>query len=272
MADVLREYHVDVVEKGVRTPRGRVKCVIGEHLMFDTQGIETYCLAAGNPTIYDACVVAAAVQFCDHAMRRPSTGWGRDITLRVPVHARDHWESTEVSNSLHNALSVLTGDRWRIDFVPRKHAFVSKQQQPLVFPSSCVVLPFGNGLDSHLTAGLLERKYGAALIPVRLGSRPLPARRGGASSAHEFAAVPWRVSYGSRRAVETTARSRGFRFTLVSGVAAFLCRSHKVVLPESGQAPWDHRWSRWVKPIRIFGITPCLPTRCGSSCLALFGH
>ena len=235
MACLLPKYRVDVVEEGIGARSGRVRCVIGEHLMFDTDGIETYCLADGNSAVYDACVVAAAVQFCDHAARRPSTGWGRDITLRVPVHAPDHWESADVSSALHVALSVLTGDRWRIDFVRRKKDFVSKRQQPLVFPSSCVVMPFSDGLDSYLTAGLLEREYGAALIPVRVGSRPLRRGRGGESPAHEFAAVPWRVSCGARGSVETTARSRGFRFTLLSGIAAFLCRSRNVVLPESGQ-------------------------------------
>ena len=47
--------------------------------------------------------------------------------------------------------------------------------------------------------------------------------------------MPWRGSYGKSGSVETTARSRGFRFALLSGIAAFLCKSHRVVLPESGQ-------------------------------------
>ena len=229
------EHRVDVVEEKGSARNDRIRCAIGEHLSFDTEGIETYCVARWNATAYDACVIGAAVQFCDHTKRRSATDWGRDIALRVPVHDPDLWRSANVSGALHDALSFLTGDQWRIDFARRKKDFAPPRQQPFDFPSSCVVMPFSDGLDSHLAAGLLQRKYGDALVRVRLGSKSSPGGQPPTSSPRAFAGMPWRVSYGKSGSVETSARSRGFRFALLSGTAAFLCNSRRVVLPESGQ-------------------------------------
>ena len=77
---------VDVVEPGTRERRHWLKCEIGENLRFDTAGLEAYCLASWDARVFDAFVLAAAVQFCDHTKARPSAGWGRDIRLRLPVH------------------------------------------------------------------------------------------------------------------------------------------------------------------------------------------
>ena len=234
MTSLPPEHRVDVVENGRPGRRGRIRCAIDEHLRFDTRGIETYCVAGWNPTAYDACVVGAAVQFCDHTARRPSTAWGRDFTLRVPVHEPDHWGSPAVSGALQDALQCLTGDRWRIDFGQRRKDFVPKLQN-LDLPSPCVVMPFSDGLDSHTVAGLLRQEYGDSLVPVRLESKSSTRTRRRASPARPFASMPWRVSYGDIGSVEPSARSRGFKFALLSGIAAFLCRSGNIFLPESGQ-------------------------------------
>ena len=229
------EHRVDVVEEKSSARDDRIRCAIGEHLSFDTEGIETYCVAGWNATAYDACVIGAAVQFCDHTKRRRATDWGRDIALRVPVHDPDLWRSAKVSGALHDALSFLTGDQWRIDFARRKKDFAPPQQQPFDFPSACVLMPFSDGLDSYLAAGMLQREHGDALVRVRLGSKTPLAERARTSPPRAFASMPWRVSYGKSGSVETSARSRGFRFALLSGIAAFLCNSRRVVLPESGQ-------------------------------------
>ena len=273
MTSLLPERRVDVVEEGRSARSDRSRCAIGEHLRFDTEGIETYCLAGWNATIYDACVVGAAVQFCDHATRRPSTGWGRDIALRVPVHDPDRWRSTDVSNALHDALSFLTGDRWHIDFVQRKQEFVPNRQQYFVLPSSCVVMPFSDGLDSYLAAGLLERQqHGHALVRVRLGSKSLPEGGSRTSPARAFASMPWRVLYGRTGSVETSARSRGFRFALLSGIAAFLCKSQIVVLPESGQGSLGSPLVPVGQTYADFRNHPSFTDRMATLVLALFGH
>ena len=68
-----------------------MSCVIGEHLRFDTRGLEAYCFANWDARVFDAFLLTAAVQFCDHTKRRPSRRWGRAIELRVPVHDPGLW-------------------------------------------------------------------------------------------------------------------------------------------------------------------------------------
>ena len=92
----LRIHRVDVVEPAVPARRHRIRCEIGENLKFDTAGLEAYCFANWDERIFDAFVLAAPVQFCDHTKARPSARWGRDIMLRVPVHDPAHWRSAAV--------------------------------------------------------------------------------------------------------------------------------------------------------------------------------
>ena len=272
MASCPPEYRVDVVESGERARDDRVRCVIDEHLMFDTEGVENYCLARVDATVYDACLVGAAVQFCDHTTRRPPTGWSRDIALRVPVHDQGRWQSADVSGALHNTLEFLTGDRWRIDFVQRVNAFAPTRQRPFEFPCSCVVMPFSDGLDSYVASALLERKHGDALIRVRLGSKPLPGRWTRNSPASAFASVPWRVRYNNGSSAETSARSRGFRFALLSGIAAFLCKSRRVAMPESGQGALGPSLVPVGQAYPDFRNHPRFADKMGTFVSALFEH
>lgn len=272
MTSLVPERRVDVVEEGRSAARGRIRCAIDEHLHFDTEGIETYCLAGWNATVYDAFVVGAAVQFCDHTTRRPSAGWSREIALRVPVHDPRHWRSTVVSEALHDALSFLTGDRWRIDFVRRRKHFVPERQQRFNLPRSCVVMPFSDGLDSYLMAGLLQREHGDALVRVRLGAQASLGKRARTSPPRAFASMPWRVSCGRSGSVETSARSRGFRFALLSGIAAFLCKSRRVVLPESGQGALGPSLVPVGQALADVRNHPLFMTRMERLVRALFGH
>ena len=165
----LPSIRVDVVEIGVRSRRNWVKCLIGRDLMFNTTGLEAYCLATWEPIVHDAFVVAAAVQYCDQLLNRPLLGWKRDIELRVPVHDPKHWSQSNVSDALHRALTLLTGDHWAIIFKARKKAVEEPHQGRFNMPvGPCVVIPFSDGLDSLTVAGLMAREHGDQLIPVRL--------------------------------------------------------------------------------------------------------
>lgn len=231
----LPSHRVDVVEQGGRACRHWVRCEIGENIRFDMEDLTTYCLDDWQARVYDAFVVAAAVQFCDHTKARHSAIWGRDITLRVPVHEPDHWGSPAVSVALHAALSFLTGDQWHISFTPRKmHAPVPRQGHFKMPTNSCLVIPFSDGLDSRVVAGLMEREHGHNLIRVRLGPQALNGR-GTGRHKNPFASVPYHVQFGKKDSVESSARSRGFKFTLLGGIAAYLLRAEQVVIPESGQ-------------------------------------
>ena len=67
MTSLLPEYRVDVVEERNSARSDRIRCAIDEHLRFDTEGIETYCLAGSNATVYDAFVVGFAPHVCSDA-------------------------------------------------------------------------------------------------------------------------------------------------------------------------------------------------------------
>ena len=207
MASPLPEYCVDVVEAGARGHRDWIRCEIGTNLKFDTARLESYCLADwGRSRVYDAFVVAAAVQFCDHTKRRPSTGWGRDFSLCIAVHDPDRWRSAAVSTSLHDALMLLTGDRWHIDFVRRNESFTICRQKHFVMPdSSGVIVPFSDGLDSYVVSRLMEKIHGQSLVRVRLGTCPLNKDRA-RDTCLPFASVPYQVVFDPHRPVESSSR------------------------------------------------------------------
>ena len=234
---ILPTYRVDVVESGGRARRGRVKCEIGPNLRFDTELIESYCLAEWDPTVFDAFVVAAAVHFCDHSKRRPSVSWGREFELRIPVHDPAHWTSESVSTALHLALGFVTGDRWNISFVARRSPAPSCAQLRFdISEHPRVIVPFSNGLDSLAVARLLEMEYGQDLLRVRLGSVSKELHRNGEKRKRiPFTSVPYEVTCEKGSPVESTGRSRGFTFSLLGGIAAHLSKATVVALPESGQ-------------------------------------
>ena len=232
MTSSLPEHRVDVVEVGARAQPHWIRCEIGENLQFDTEVLEAYCLANRDARVYDAFVVAAAIEFCDRTKARPSTGWGRDFTLCVPVHDPEHWSSPAVSQTLYDALTSLTNDRWQISFVGRNASFHPPNQSNFNFlDDACAVMPFSDGLDSYEVAKLMERKLGHRPIRVRLGSK-LQKRH---KTQGTFAAVPYRVRCDKPRLVETSVRSRGFKFALISAIAAYLSQAQQIIVPESGQ-------------------------------------
>ena len=125
--------------------------------------------------------------------------------------------------------------RWRLEFIARKKPESPPRQGNFSLPDGArVVIPFSDGLDSRAVAGLAEREHGHKLIRVRLGSRSLNGHRTDGERV-PFASVPYRVRYGRRGSVETSARSRGLKFALLSGIAAYLSQARQVIVPESGQ-------------------------------------
>ncbi|HZQ25204.1 MAG TPA: 7-cyano-7-deazaguanine synthase [Terriglobales bacterium] len=225
---------IDVAEKGGATKKGSLRCEIGEQIEFSTARLETYCFAEWEPIVYDALLVAAAVEIGDRTLRRPAMKWERNIELTVPVHDPERWSDKNVTNALHSALDFLTGDRWQIAFRKRRKPVEPPVQGQLSLPEGLTaVIPFSDGLDSRIVAGLMARELGDKLIRVRLGSKTADARR--LPRRHPFTSVPYRVRPGARDFVESSARSRGFKFALLSGIAAYLAKAGLIVVPESGQ-------------------------------------
>lgn len=226
---------MDVVEPGVRPRRGPAVCRIGMNVEFSTASLESYFFARWEPVAYDALLVAAAMEFADRIQRRPAYSWEREIELRIPVHDPDRWRAKSVAGALHDSLSFLTGDRWRIDFCARRKEVDQPHQGMLSLqPGVDAVIPFSNGLDSRAVAGILGRELGPRLVRVRLGSE-LQDREGISRGREAFTSVPYRVLPGRHPFVESSARSRGFKFALISALAAYLAEANQVIIPESGQ-------------------------------------
>jgi hypothetical protein len=224
---------VDVVEPGSTHRRGWMKCSIGRHIEFNTADLESYLFAAKDAVVYDALLLAAAVEFADRRQRRPALTWRREIALRLPVHDPSRWKDPRVADSLKDALTFLTGDFWELDFYQRSRNVDQSHQETFDLPpESLAVIPFSDGLDSRAAAGLMTLEHGNKLIRVRLGSKEYDGHH---PQKRPLAAEPYRVRAAKGEFVESSARSRGFKFSLISGLAAYLAKASQVIVPESGQ-------------------------------------
>jgi len=226
---------VDVVEPGMAAQPGTLHCVIDEHLSFDTATMESYFFAQWEPVLYDAFLLAAAVEFCDITRHRPAYRWGRDIHLRLPVHDLERWKQNEVVRALHDALDFLTGDRWQVTVYARQKP-VPQPHQGLfsLGDDKSAVIPFSDGLDSWVVSGLASREFGERLVRVRLGGKKYHPY-GPSLRREPFTSVPYNVRPVEKRRAESSARSRGFKFAMISGLAAYLAKAHRIIVPESGQ-------------------------------------
>lgn len=224
---------IDVVEAGARARRGWLRCELGNNITFNLADLETYFFAEWNPTAYDALLVAAAVEFADKTQRRPGLTWQREFELNIPVHNPAHWSDKRVSETLKDALTFLTGDLWEINFYQRLQQLERPRQGQLTLQQgTTAVIPFSDGLDSRAVAGLMAREMGDQLVRVRLGTKGYD---GHVPGKRPFTSIPYDVSAGAKDFVESSARSRGFKFALVSGLAAFLAKASQIIVPESGQ-------------------------------------
>ncbi|MGH9502242.1 MAG: 7-cyano-7-deazaguanine synthase [Terriglobales bacterium] len=262
---------VDVVEGGARSRRGWLRCQIGGNIEFSTARLETYCFAGWEPVVYDALLVAAAVEVGDRTLHRPAARWERQIELRLPVHDPDRWADKAVSEALHNALNFLTGDHWHIAFGKRRQLAAPPAQGHFNLPEGLTaVIPFSDGLDSRIVAGLMARELGDKLIRVRLGSKTSDAR--GLSHRHPFTSVPYRVRPGVRDFVESSARSRGFKFALISGLAAYLAKAGQIIVPESGQGALGPALVTVGQAYEDYRSHPLFTDRMEKFLFALLGH
>jgi len=204
---------------------------------FSTASLESYFFAKWAPVAWDALLVAAAVEFADRTKSRPAYTWRRRFDLRIPVHNPRLWNSSKVESSLRDALEFLTGDEWQFEFVARKKDVERPAQIQLSLSLDShieAVIPFSNGLDSCAVAGLIERRLGSKLVRIRLGS----GRGEGKKLYRErkaFTRIPYDISPGEKPFVESSARSRGFKFAVISGIAAYLSGAGRIIVPESGQ-------------------------------------
>jgi len=231
----LPEIRVNVIERAGSARKQWMNCRIGEHLQLETDNLASYFFAKWEPIVFDLLLLAAAVEFCDKVKKRPKLAWGRSIHLRLPVHEVSAWQKASVGEELIRALELLTGDRWQIEFVQRRTVAPAPQQGMLPLEDKVAVIPFSEGLDSRAVAGLMSQELGARLVRVRLGTKATDRQKDDQGRVMPFTTVPYKVSSGALRFPEPSARSRGFKFAILSGIAAYLANVRRVIVPESGQ-------------------------------------
>jgi len=89
-------------------------------------------------------------------------------------------------------------------------------------------------MDSRAAATLSAKQSGTDVLCVRLGTKKTDKPRKGKQSL-PFTTLPYKVRSKGVRLMESSNRSRGFKFTLVAGIAAYLSNVKTIVVPESGQ-------------------------------------
>ena len=97
------QLRVQVLERGAHARRRWTPCRIGHHVEFTTDKLESYCVASWEPVIYDALLVAAAVEFADRTLKRPALSWQREFRLVVPVHEPARWSDPRAADALHES-------------------------------------------------------------------------------------------------------------------------------------------------------------------------
>ncbi|KGX08171.1 queuosine biosynthesis QueC family protein [Burkholderia pseudomallei] len=230
----LKELTVDVIEPGSKPRRGAYVCELERHISFNTEILETFSSTNWQPFIYDSLVVAAAVEFCDRSLSRSSMNWGRRFHVHIPVHDPARWSEVTASRALVEALNFLTGDDWHFAFRARKSPAAKPAQNRMEFPSDGeAVIAYSEGMDSRAVAGLEAKRLGHRLVRVRVGMKQRDIRGKGRLTI-PFAALPYEVKL-ERDNAENSARSRGFKFSLVAAIAAYMINAPYAIVPESGQ-------------------------------------
>ena len=230
-----KELSVDVVEAGIRGRKGVCQCRLGKNIDFDLEALESFSSRKWQATVYDALVVAAAVEFCDRSLARGAMNWGRRFLVDIPVHNPDKWSDRSVVKALVEALNLLTGDDWHFNFRARAVPEEPPKQDRMQFPSGAEsVIAYSDGMDSCAVAGLESKRIGNRLVRIRVGRNQQDISKKERSRL-PFKALPYSVKLDDGRNAENSARSRGFKFSIVSAIAAYLIDAPSVIVPESGQ-------------------------------------
>jgi 7-cyano-7-deazaguanine synthase in queuosine biosynthesis len=230
---------VAVIEPGLKPDDGWQAAEIGKAIVFDTEDLDDYRTKSWDSRVYDAMLLIAAVEYCDKVLKRSGLRWTRRFELRLPVHDLEHWQKPDVAGTIVGALKFLTGDDWNITFTAASVDVERDFSQQSLFEwgdPGRTITPFSDGLDSRAVSAMLAAKGRAdRLIRVRVGSkaddRPLRDRK-----KVPFLNIPFSVNMRQSGGIkESSVRSRGFKFTLLSALAAYLVGTHDIAMPESGQ-------------------------------------
>lgn len=261
---------VDALEPDADLRPHAVAARLGSAIDLSIAGLESYFYTGWRPELLDLLVIAAAVEYCDLSVKRPAWGWARSFDVRIAVHSLERWDDPAVSGALEEALGFLTGDEWRISFAQRARDMERVGQGSLGFDvRDRIIMPYSDGVDSRAVSALVAEAEGGGLVRVRLGTK-------GADTHSEdprerrFSSVPYHVRLKPGQRVESSARSRGFKFAVITGIAGALANVSRIVVTESGpvlattgQSYPDYRvhpaFTRRIE--RMFAVLPGRPPR-----------
>lgn len=228
------EKQIDVIEAGRKPRVDHLAFELGRDVRFSTAALESYAFARWEAVTHDLMVVAASIEYADKVVKRHPSGWARRIAIRIPVHDPSRWNATPVRNALHEAIEFLTGDCWDISFAKRARISCGPAAATLDLGVPVeAVLPFSDGMDSRAVAGIEGAKLGSKLVLVRVGTKTSDKPRKDGTPV-PFTSVPYDVVSNMPHR-ETSARTRGFKFAVISSIAAYLTDAFRVLVPESGQ-------------------------------------
>ena len=132
-------------------------------------------LRNANPIPLDLMILASAVYALDKTIVRVTAGdgWTREISLSMPVSDPVRWNAA--APELAEAITFLTGDRWRFAFLPLSRPVVlsrrglRRAQRQIVIPVAQLdtVCLFSGGLDSLVGAiDQLQQEKASKLLLV----------------------------------------------------------------------------------------------------------
>ncbi|MBK8454348.1 MAG: 7-cyano-7-deazaguanine synthase [Thiofilum sp.] len=228
----LSETYIDVVDENEKPKKDCIKCEIGLNIKFNSSVLEQHFFSTEQPIIEDLLVVAASVEFADRVKKRSHVIWGRYINITIPVFERQLWEQEETYNALVETLNFLTGDKWILNFKKRKYKNIKQTALPMRSNPPKVIMPFSNGLDSYLVGKLLDLEYGDEVQRVRIGGRAKFSKKSN-NPNDRFLLTPFSIY--AFNLPETSVRSRGFKFSILTAISGYLSNSKDIIIPESGQ-------------------------------------
>lgn len=226
------EKHLCIMEKGQklggRYPQGTVRAEIGRQILFDTDSLNALDVEGCKPLHYDLLVLCAAIELADRRWSRPQE-WRRSLHVTIPVIDLETWQKPEVLRRLLSVLTHLTGDDWRFSFIKAGGLSpIGFQQRPLDFGQiKTFAVAYSDGLDSRAVSALSGDKDEA--LCIRLANKKQRQKTGD----NYFIQIPFKVE--GYRCCESSFRSRGFQFAIVTAIAAQLSGVRRIVVPESGQ-------------------------------------
>ena len=207
-----------------------MKAVLGVGIRTNPQPIARHCLGELAAVSEDIATIAECAALADRMFtRRRSVQWARSIELEIPVYEHRALSESKTIAALHETLSFLTGDDWKIAFVPRTDARPVETFLPLGVEKQSVI-PFSDGLDSFALCQLMRNSLGReAVLPLQVGY----LQRGDAGLRARPLRVPRGFRMGHPR--EQSYRTRPFVYFSIAAIACSTIRGDAVWVGENGQ-------------------------------------